>query len=158
LFKFQPVYVFLKRNHLNIFFSGFSTSISGKMAETFIQAILADLLTVVFDQSNAKRREVNEKGRDVIEFQPSKRLRMAKAEAQCVPPTPLPETPENRVAGGEVARPTTTSAENAIAGTPKFTTARKIAELKADRDHWKNLCLSSRCQCSNFFSLSPTLC
>ena len=27
---------------------------------------------------------------------------------------------------------------------PKFSVARKMSELKADRDHWKNLCLISR--------------
>jgi hypothetical protein len=27
---------------------------------------------------------------------------------------------------------------------PKFSVARKMSELKADRDHWKNLCLTSR--------------
>ena len=86
----------------------------------------------------------------------AKKLRMAKIEAMPM----LPATEKRAPSGTEIP-----------ADPPKFTTARKIAELKSDRDHWKNLCLSSRSQVmptssfsnasvhisQNYLSLSLTL-
>lgn len=130
-------------------------------SKMIVQTIIDELLTLVVQQSNCET-EPN------VEFPPGKKLRLAKLEEKKL--NPLPQMPnlnltkrqvvqsDTKVAKLEVKKwkplpqmPNLTKGQVVQSGTEvtnsqKFTAAKKIAELKADRDHWKNLCLSSRVQ------------
>ena len=99
-------------------------------SKMIVQTIIDELLTLVVQQANCET-EPN------VEFPPGKKLRLAKLEEKKLKPRPqMPNLTKGQVvqSGTEVNN------------SQKFTAAKKIAELKADRDHWKNLCLSSRVQ------------
>ena len=101
-------------------------------SKMIVQTIIDELLTLVVQQSNCET-EPN------VEFPPGKKLRLAKLEEKKL--NPLPQMPNLNLTKRQVVQSGTE-----VTNSQKFTAAKKIAELKADRDHWKNLCLSSRVQ------------
>ena len=113
------------------------------MSDHLIRSILIDLLSVVIPNEP-----------DVeVELPPNKKLRLAKSsenEIQKSRPVPDPKSAQIRVIqdSRQMKPPSQSSSAMGppVPERPKFDVARKLAELQADRDHWKNLYLSSRLQ------------
>ena len=110
-----------------------------------IDSILIELLSKVYLQVTAAPEEC------LFEYPPSKKLRMAKSTSNAteIQPKSIDSSKShqfNNPIQESKSNATRTPVNSAPAARPKFDVARKLSELKADRDHWKHLCLSSRLQ------------
>ena len=112
-----------------------------------IDSILIELLSNVCLQVTAAP------GKECLfEYPPSKKLRMAKSTSNATEIQPKSIESKSHQFNNPIQEsksdPTRTPVNSApaTATRPKFDVARKLSELKADRDHWKHLCLSSRLQ------------
>jgi hypothetical protein len=116
------------------------------MSDFVVRSILLELLSKVVSTE------------ELVSCPPNKKLKLAKeistrstiptftTRNSMISTTSTIPTIPNRVSesfsdskGPQEPKPKSTETE-----IPKFSVARKMSELKADRDHWKNLCLTSR--------------
>ena len=114
-----------------------------------IGSILIELLSKVCLQVTAPPEE------RLFEYPPSKKLRMAKSTSNATEIQPKSidsskshqfNNPIQESKSNATRTPVNSAPATLPATRPKFDVARKLSELKADRDHWKHLCLSSRLQ------------
>jgi len=113
------------------------------MSDHLVRSILIDLLSVVIPNECNVGDELppNKKLRlgksNEYEMQKSRTVQDQKSAQIRVILDPKPVRP---------SQPSSVMGPPPPTGRPKFDVARKLAELQADRDHWKNLYLSSRIQ------------
>ncbi len=113
------------------------------MSDNIIRSILIDLISVVIP---------NDSHVDV-DLPPNKKLRLAKSTDNEIQKSRAVQDPISAQIrfiqdSRQMRPPSQASSEMGPPppGRPRYDVARKLAELQADRDHWKNLYLSSRLQ------------